>query len=51
VAKELGRRWATLDVNTKHSYEQRYQDSRKDYESALVTILRISFVRKIFGIF
>lgn len=35
IAKELGRRWATLDPNLKHNYEHRYQDSRKDYESAL----------------
>ena len=35
VAKELGRRWATLDPGHKQHYEQRYQDSRKDYESAL----------------
>jgi HMG (high mobility group) box len=25
IAKELGRRWANLDPNLKHSYEQRYQ--------------------------
>ena len=35
VAKELGRRWATLDPGLQHSYEQRYHDSRKDYETAL----------------
>jgi high mobility group protein B1 len=35
VAKELGRRWATLDPAIKQNYEQRYQDSRKEYESAL----------------
>ena len=35
VAKELGRRWATLDPGLKHSYEHRYQDSRKDYETEL----------------
>lgn len=35
VAKELGRRWATLDPGLKQSYENRYQDSRKQYETAL----------------
>ena len=35
IAKELGRRWATLDPGLKQSYEDRYHDSRKDYESAL----------------
>jgi hypothetical protein len=35
VAKELGRRWATLDSSMKQSYEQRYQDSRRQYEQAL----------------
>ena len=35
VAKEIGRRWATLDPNLKQVYEHRYQDSRKDYESAM----------------
>ena len=35
VAKELGRRWATLDPGLKQSYEHRYQDSRKQYETAL----------------
>ena len=35
VAKELGRRWATLDPGLKQNYEHRYQDSRKQYESAL----------------
>ena len=28
IAKELGRRWATLDPALKHSYEQRYQVRR-----------------------
>ena len=35
VAKELGRRWATLDPALKHSYEQRYQDSRKQYDTEM----------------
>jgi len=35
VAKELGRRWATIDPTIKHSYEQRYQESRRQYEQAL----------------
>merc|ERR550532_1790766 len=35
VAKELGRRWATIDPAVKQSYEQRYQDSRRQYEQAL----------------
>jgi len=35
VAKELGRRWAVLDAPTKQSYEQRYQDSRREYEQAM----------------
>jgi len=35
VAKELGRRWATIDPAIKHSYEQRYQESRRQYEQAL----------------
>ena len=35
VAKELGRRWATIDPAIKQSYEQRYQDSRRQYEQAM----------------
>lgn len=35
VAKELGRRWATIDPALKTTYEQRYQDSRKVYESQM----------------
>ena len=35
VAKELGRRWATIDPAIKQSYEQRYQESRRQYEQAL----------------
>jgi len=35
VAKELGRRWATIDPTVKQSYEQRYQDSRRQYEQAM----------------
>ena len=42
VAKELGRRWATIDPAVKQSYEQRYQESRRQYEQALqVCILKI----------
>ena len=32
VAKELGRRWASIDPGLKQSYEQRYQESRRQYE-------------------
>lgn len=35
VAKELGRRWAAIDPGIKQSYEQRYQDSRRQYETAM----------------
>merc|ERR1712018_287430 len=35
VAKELGRRWATIDPTIKQSYEQRYQESRRLYEQAM----------------
>merc|ERR1712029_414188 len=35
VAKELGRRWASIDPAVKQSYEQRYQESRIQYEQAL----------------
>ena len=35
VAKELGKRWATLNPDIKNSYEQRYQDARRVYESEM----------------
>jgi len=35
VAKELGRRWATLEPSLKSSYENRYQDARKVYDSEM----------------
>ena len=35
VAKELGRRWAQIDPAIKQSYEQRYQESRRQYEQDL----------------
>jgi len=35
IAKELGRRWATINPAIKQSYEQRYQESRRQYEQAL----------------
>merc|ERR1711978_58739 len=35
VAKELGRRWATLNPAVKQSYEQRYQDARKVYDQEM----------------
>jgi len=35
VAKELGRRWASIDPTVKSQYEQRYQESRKQYEQAM----------------
>merc|ERR1719158_2333448 len=35
VAKELGKRWATLNPDIKTVYEQRYQDARRIYEQAL----------------
>jgi len=35
VAKELGRRWATLNPSLKASYEQRYQDARKVYDQEM----------------
>jgi hypothetical protein len=35
VAKELGRRWASIDPAVKSQYEQRYQESRKQYEQAM----------------
>jgi len=35
VAKELGRRWATLDPGLKATYENRYQEARKAYDSEM----------------
>ena len=35
IAKELGRRWASIDPAVKSQYEQRYQESRKQYEQAM----------------
>jgi len=35
VAKELGRRWASLDPGLKQSYEQRYQEARKLYDAEM----------------
>ena len=35
VAKELGRRWATLEPTLKAAYESRYQDARKVYDSEM----------------
>jgi len=35
VAKELGKRWATLEPSIKQSYEHRYQDSRKLYDAEM----------------
>lgn len=35
VAKELGKRWATLDPAIKQSYEMRYQESRKLYDAEM----------------
>jgi len=35
VAKELGKRWASLNPDIKNSYEQRYQDARRVYEQEL----------------
>lgn len=35
VAKELGRRWASIDPSLKQQYEQRYQESRREYEQAM----------------
>ena len=37
VAKELGRRWATIDPTVKQSYEQRYQ-VRKIIGSSYVSV-------------
>merc|ERR1711988_878455 len=35
VAKELGKRWASLNPDIKNSYKQRYQDARRVYEQEL----------------
>ena len=35
VAKELGRRWAQIDPAIKQSYEQRYDESWRQYKQAL----------------
>jgi len=35
VAKELGRRWASLGPAVKQQYEQRYQDARKVYDQEM----------------
>ena len=35
VAKEIGKRWATIDPAVKQSYEQRYKDSRRLYEQEM----------------
>jgi hypothetical protein len=41
VAKEIGRRWATLDPNLKQIYEHRYQDSRcQCYKKLFFSLLR-----------
>jgi uncharacterized protein YodC (DUF2158 family) len=32
VAKELGKRWATLDPAVKSEYERRYHEARKEYD-------------------
>ena len=40
VAKELGRRWASIDPAVKQSYEQRYQESRRQYEQALQVLFQ-----------
>merc|ERR1712038_1438917 len=37
VAKELGKRWATLNPDIKNTYEQRYQDARRVYETEMNT--------------
>ena len=31
----MGRRWAVVDPAVKQGYEQRYQESRRQYEEAL----------------
>ena len=35
VAKEVGRRWATINPAVKLSYEERYKDSRRVYEQEM----------------
>merc|ERR1712244_48873 len=35
VAKELGRRWATIDPLLKQQYEQRYQSARKVFDQEM----------------
>jgi len=35
VAKELGRRWATIDPGLKQQYEQRYQSARKVFDQEM----------------
>lgn len=35
VAKELGRRWATIDPGLKQQYEQRYQAARKVFDQEM----------------
>jgi len=35
VAKELGKRWSTIDPTVKQSYEARYAESRRHYETAM----------------
>jgi len=35
IAKDLGRRWSTLDPGIKLSYENRYQDARKIYDAEM----------------
>jgi len=35
VAKEIGKRWGTIDPAVKQSYEQRYKDSRRLYEQEM----------------
>ena len=35
VAKELGKRWATIDPAIKQSYEAKYQESRKLYDAEM----------------
>jgi len=35
VAKELGKRWATIDPVAKQSYEAKYQESRKLYDAEM----------------
>ncbi len=35
MAKELGKRWATLDPAIKATYENRYQEARKLYDAEM----------------